>query len=57
MSDKEIIREADVEEEEDECIKKNLKERADLVDKDARVNMKNSNDSIYDEVLLHTQSL
>ena len=37
---KEIIREAGTEEEEDECIKQKFKERAELVDKDARVNIK-----------------
>ena len=33
----ETTREEDAEEEEDECIKQKFKERADLVDKDARV--------------------
>ena len=35
-----MIREVDVEEEEDEHSNKKFKERADLVDKDARVSMK-----------------
>ena len=35
-----MIREEDLEEEKDEHIKQKVKERADLADKDARVNMK-----------------
>ena len=45
---KEIIREIDAVDEEDECDEKNFKERADLLDKEARLSMR-KNDSISDK--------
>ena len=49
---KEIIREVDAQEEEDEHIKQNFNKRYELVDKDARLSIrKHKNDSFSDEVL------